>query len=90
MLETRDSLVIAIAWLAYGPGAVDDNVDRQRRTGAEISPRFRADEGAGGWVAVTRDELALRLECIQLVSGQKVGHVQHHLGAGDGGASCDD
>lgn len=27
MLETRDSLVIAIAWLAYGPGAVDDNVD---------------------------------------------------------------
>ena len=26
-LERRDSLVIAIARLAYGPGAVDDNVD---------------------------------------------------------------
>ena len=27
MLETKDSLVIAIAGLAYGPGAMDDNVD---------------------------------------------------------------
>ena len=25
--ETKDSLVIAIGWLAYGPGAIDDNVD---------------------------------------------------------------
>ncbi len=60
-IETRDSLVIAIAWLAYGAGAADDNVVRQRRTGTEISPRHWADEGGGGGVAIPGDELALRL-----------------------------
>ena len=25
-LERRDSLVVAIAWLAYGAGAADDNI----------------------------------------------------------------
>ena len=57
----RDSLVVAVAWLAYGAGAADDDVVCQGSTAAEVSARRWADKGVTGGVAIPGDELALRL-----------------------------
>ena len=56
------SLVIAIARLAHGASASNDDVDFQRRLSAEIAAGCWADVGVCGVVTVWRERSVVSLE----------------------------
>ena len=56
------SLVIAVARLAHGVSASNDDVDFQRRLSAEIAAGCWADVGVGGVFTVWRERSVVSLD----------------------------